>query len=176
MLETPDDIARIEELIRSSRRRGGDHLRSIITEERLVTASDLVDRLTGMKLLSLATTSRDGRPFVSPVDAFFVQGRFWFGSGPGSLKMRHIAERPHVSGTHLDGEAFAVTVHGTATIEGTVAELAESALGKAARDVYGDEWADWGDEAVYAVIEPERLLVFHLDPDAVGGEDAGATG
>jgi hypothetical protein len=174
MFETADDLARLQDLIDSSHRRGGEHLRSVITGERLVTASELVDRLSGMCLLSLATTSRDGRPFVSPVDAFFVQGRFWFGSAPNALKMRHIARRPHVSATHLDGEQFAVSVHGTAIIEGTVAELADSPFGRAAQNFYGDGWLEWGDGAVYAVIEPDRLLVFHLDQppeDPAGGPD-----
>ena len=142
---------------------GGAHLKSIITDDRSVSAADLAERLTGMRLLALATTTRRGDPLVSPVDGIFYRGRFWFGSSAGALKMRHIQERPRVSATHMEGEAFAITVHGAATIQGSTADIAATEFGDAARGIYGDAWLAWGEGAVYAAITPRRMFTFHLD-------------
>ena len=92
----------------------GPHLRGIITDERRLSARELVDRLQGMRLLVLATVTADGRPLAGPVDGYFLHGTFWFSSGRDSVRMRHLAVRPAVSATHLPGEDLAVTVHGRA--------------------------------------------------------------
>src|SRR5262249_54730461 len=68
MHETADDLRALQALLDRSFDAGGEHLRRILTPERRLDAEQLVDRLTGMTLLSLATVSRDGRPFVGPVD------------------------------------------------------------------------------------------------------------
>jgi hypothetical protein len=69
-----------------------------------------------MRLLVLATSNRDGRPIIGPVDGIFSRGRFHFGSSPDSLRSRHLLERPAVIATHLPGESLAVTVHGDAEL------------------------------------------------------------
>src|SRR5690606_36341294 len=84
--------------------------------ERRLGAAAVAVTLTGMRLLVLATTARNGRPVTGPVDGVFHRGRFHFGSSPDSVRFRHIRERPEVSVTHLPGEHLAVTVHGTAEI------------------------------------------------------------
>jgi hypothetical protein len=94
----------------------GPHLREIITDERRLSASQLCDRLQGMRLLALATVTGDGRPLVGPVDGYFIHGSFYFGSGRRSVRMGHLARRPGVSATHLPGEELAVTVHGRAEL------------------------------------------------------------
>ncbi|MFZ1063048.1 MAG: pyridoxamine 5'-phosphate oxidase family protein, partial [Acidimicrobiales bacterium] len=116
MHETDDDIARLQSLLDESDRHAGPHLREIITAERRVDARATCERLTGMRLLALATVSEDGRPFVGPVDGVFFRGSFHFSSSPDSLRVRHIGHRPFVSATHLPNEKFAVSVHGQAVI------------------------------------------------------------
>src|SRR5229473_4003368 len=91
-------------------------MRGILTEERRLTARDLCARLTGMRLLVVATVTADGRPLAGPVDGYFLHGTFWFSSGRDSVRMRHLAARPAVSATHLPGEELAVTVHGRADL------------------------------------------------------------
>jgi len=160
--ETAADLARLQQLLDDSHARGGAHLRSIITDERVLTASDICDRLQGMCLLALATVSSTGVPRVSPVDGIFYRGDFWFGSAPNSLKFRHIAANPHVSATHLPGEELAVTVHGTAhPVDLTEPELAD--FGDACVKIYGESWRDWGDGATYARIDATHMFTFHLD-------------
>lgn len=162
MRETANDLARLQQLLDDSHAHGGAHLKSIITDERVLDAQEVCDRLSGMSLLALATVTSTGKPRVSPVDGIFYRGEFWFGSAPNSLKFRHIAANPHVSATHLPGEQLAVTVHGTAH----VADLADPELagfGDVCVEIYGEAWRDWGEGAIYARIDATHLFTFHLD-------------
>ena len=77
-----------------------------------------------MKLLALATVNSLCAPVVGPVDGIFYRGEFWFGTSPDALRIRHIRRNPNVSATHVPGEEFAVTVHGTAHIEGSTGGVA----------------------------------------------------
>ena len=115
MHESPADLAALQDLLDRSYAAAGPHLRRIITPERRLSAEQVVERLTGMRLLALATVTADGRPVVGPVDGIFFRGAFHFGSAPDSLRFQHIRARPHVSATHLPGEELAVTVHGRAS-------------------------------------------------------------
>ena len=76
MRETAEDLDRLQDVLDESHRAGGGHLRGIITDERLLTAEQIAERLVGMRLLALATSTADGRPLVSPVDGIFYRGEF----------------------------------------------------------------------------------------------------
>src|SRR5213083_504412 len=114
MHETSADLAALQELLDRSYAAAGPHLLRIHTPERRLSAGAVAERLTGMRLLALATVTADGRPVVGPVDGIFYRGAFHFGSAPDSLRFRHIRARPQVSATHLPGEELSVTVHGRA--------------------------------------------------------------
>jgi hypothetical protein len=166
--ETPADLAALQEVLDRSYATAGRHLRSIITPERRLTAEQVADRLTGMRLLALATVTADGRPIVGPVDGIFFRGAFHFGSAPDSVRFRHIGKRPQVSATHLPGEELAVTVHGRAVAidihSGAGAEFRQTLL-----DVYvpryGSQWESFLDSgAVYARIDADRMFTFHDSP------------
>jgi nitroimidazol reductase NimA-like FMN-containing flavoprotein (pyridoxamine 5'-phosphate oxidase superfamily) len=164
--ESPADIATLQELLDRSYATAGPHLLSIHTPERRLNAEELVRRLTGMRLLSLATVTSDGRPIVGPVDGIFHRGSFHFGSGPDSLRFRHIRTRPQVSATHLPGEELAVTVHGRA-VPVDVRAPAGAALRRALLEIYvpryGPEWEEFLDSGpVYARIEAERMFTLAL--------------
>src|SRR5260370_88912 len=116
MLENPEEIARLQELLDRSAAGAGEPLRGIITDERRLSAAQLTERLRGMRLLVVATVTADGRPLAGPVDGYFLHGSFWFGSGRNSVRMRHLAARPAVSATHMPGDELAVTVHGRAEL------------------------------------------------------------
>ena len=168
MRETPEDLAALQALLDRSYAAAGEHLRAIHTPERRLTAAQVAGRLTGMRLLALATVTADGRPIVGPVDGIFLHGAFHFGSAPHSLRFRHIRARPWVSATHLPGEELAVTVHGRAVpVDVGAPEGAElrSALLEIYVPRYGPEWEaqmlDGG--AVYARIEAERMFTFAME-------------
>ncbi len=167
MRETPADLERLQAVIDASYAQAGPHLLAIHTPERRLDAAAVAERLTGMRLLALATTSADGRPVVGPVDGIFLHGAFHFGSAPESVRARHIAARPRVSATHLPGEELAVTVHGRAEfVDVNAPEGAE--LRQALLDIYvpryGESWAEMLDGgAVYWRLEPERMFTFFMD-------------
>jgi hypothetical protein len=166
MRETPDDLRRLDALLDDSYRNAGAHLRSVVTPERRITARALASRLTGVRVLALATVTADGRPLVAPVDGLLYRGSFWFGSAVSSVRMRHLAARPSVSATYVEGERFGVIVHGLAA----VADLGDPA-NRGFRDlcveVYGDSWEDWGAGALYASIAADRLYAFSFE--GIGG-------
>lgn len=167
MHETPDDLEALQRLIEASYASAGEHLLRIHSEERRMTAAEVAERLQGMCLLALATSTADGRPIVGPVDGVFLRGEFYFGSSPRSVRFRHIDARPQVSATHLPGEELAVTVHGRAVRESTApGTLLRQALLEIYVPRYGEEWEEFLDSGpVYARIEPERMFTFHMQPE-----------
>jgi hypothetical protein len=166
MRETPEDLAALQALLDRSYAGAGEHLRSIHTPARRLTAEQVAEQLTGMRLLALATVTADGRPIVGPVDGVFLHGAFHFGSSPDSIRFRHIRKRPWVSATHLPGEELAVTVHGRAVpVDVQAPEGAElrSALLEIYVPRYGPGWEQFLDSGpVYARIDAERMFTFHM--------------
>jgi hypothetical protein len=168
--ETPADLAALQDLLDRSYATAGPHLLSVITPERRLSAGQVVDRLTGMRLLALATVTADGRPIVGPVDGIFFRGAFHFGSSPDSVRFRHIKNRPHVSATHLPGEELAVTVHGRAVAldihSDAGAEFRQTLL-EVYVPRYGPQWEEFLDSGpVYARIDADRMFTLHMTPTA----------
>ena len=176
MHETAEDIDALQALLDCSYAAAGTHLRSITTPERRVHARELADRLSGVRLLALATVTGDGRPIVGPVDGIFFRGSFHFGSAPDSLRAVHISARPQVSATHAPGEEFAVTVHGRAVpVDVRAAEGAgfREALLEVYVPRYGAQWEEFLDRGVggpepartplYWRIEARKMFTFKLD-------------
>jgi len=167
MLETPVEIDRLQQLLDRSAAGGGAHLRGIITDERRLSAAQVIERLYGMQLLTVATVTADGRPLAGPVDGYFLHGSFYFSSGRNSVRMRHLAVRPAVSATHLPGEELAVTVHGQAELF-DLRDPAHGELRQAMLDYYlprqGPEFETWLDQldAVGARIAAEKMFTFSM--------------
>ena len=168
MEETRRDLEELQRVLDDSYERAGPHLREVITPERRLGAGPLAAVLTGMRLLVLATVTKDGRPICGPVDGIFYRGRFYFGSSPHSVRFKHIAERPSVSATHLPGEELSVTVHGRAR----VVDLSSpehtgfrGALVGVYVPRYGPSWEEFLDRGpVYARIDPDRMYTFFMSP------------
>jgi hypothetical protein len=162
--EARGDIAALQELLDRSYADAGAHLLSIHTPERRLSAEQVAGRLSGMRLLALATVTADGRPVVGPVDGIFYRGAFHFGSSPDSLRFRHVRARPYVSATHLPGEELAVTVHGQA-IPIDIHGAGGAGFRRTLLDVYvpryGPDWEEFLDSgAVYARIDAARMFAF----------------
>ena len=172
MEESAADLAALQELLDRSYATAGPHLLRIHTPERRLRAEQVAERLTGMRLLALATVTAEGRPIVGPVDGIFHRGAFHFGSAPDSVRFRHIRARPHVSATHLPSEELAVTVHGRA-VPLDVRHEDEAGFRRALLDVYvpryGPEWEGFLDSGpIYARIEADRMFAFSLPSDGTG--------
>jgi pyridoxamine 5'-phosphate oxidase-like protein len=164
--ETPADLERLQDVIDRSYAGAGVHMLRIHTPEHRLDAAAIAERMTGMRLLALATAGASGRPVVGPVDGIFLRGAFHFGSAPESVRAHHIAARPEVSATHLPGEELAITVHGRAVPvdvrapEGT--ELRETLL-EIYLPRYGDDWLKVLEGGVFWRLEPERVFAFHME-------------
>ncbi|MDA8374052.1 MAG: pyridoxamine 5'-phosphate oxidase family protein [Actinomycetota bacterium] len=170
MDETPLEFEKLRQLLDRSAETAGAHLRSVITPDRRLSAPHLCERLQGMRLLVVATVTRDGRPLAGPVDGYFFHGSWYFGSARGSARMRHLEARPGVSATHLVGEDFAVTVHGRAElfdIAGPVhPELREAMLAHYL-PLQGPAFAEWLEKSdlLGARIEASKMFTFYAGAD-----------
>jgi len=166
MLETTEELGNLQELLDRSAAGAGGHLRGIITDERRLSAAQLAGKLTGMRLLVVATVTADGRPLAGPVDGYFLHGSFWFSSARDSVRMRHLAARPAVSATHLPGEELAVTVHGRVAELFGLRDPAGAELRQAMLDHYvplqGPQFETWLDDidGVGARITAEKMFTF----------------
>lgn len=165
MHETAEDLERLQAILDQSYAAGGRHLRDVITPERRLTAAELVAHLTGMCLLVLATTTRDGRPMAAPVDGIFYRGAWHFGSAPDSRRFAHIRRDDRVSAVHLPSEELSVTVHGRATIL-DLASAEHQGFRQALLDIYvpryGPDWEAILESALYARIEADRMFTFWM--------------
>jgi nitroimidazol reductase NimA-like FMN-containing flavoprotein (pyridoxamine 5'-phosphate oxidase superfamily) len=170
MHESPEDIKRLQELLDRSYASAGTHLLGIHTQQRRLTAADLVERLQGMRLLVLATVNAAGRPLTGPVDGVFHRGSFYFGTSPDAVRWRHLRRNRAVSATHLPSEDWAVIVHGAAipvdtsraTPNGLRATLLEVYTPR-----YGPKWEEFLDSGTaYARIEAERMFAIDVTAGA----------
>jgi general stress protein 26 len=154
MLETSDDLARLQSLLDASHQRSTDHLRGIIDDDRTLTAAHIAGLLTGMKVVTVATVTARGEPRISAMDGHFLHGTWTFGTSRTSAKARHLAVRPAVSVAHVDGEALAVFSHGH-VVELAGAELADVDAHWTAH--YGSSPLSWG-EVVMWRLEPTWMV------------------
>jgi general stress protein 26 len=161
VLETSDEIARLQRLLDESHGRATEHLRGIISDERALAAPHVVGLLTGMKVISVATVTARGEPRISAMDGHFLHGTWTFSTSRTAAKARHLAARPAVSVAHVDGEAMAVFSHGRAVeIEGD--DLAEVDRHWTAH--YGSSPLSWGDVVMYR-LDPSWMVgyAWHRD-------------
>ena len=161
MHETVADLRNLQGLLDRSYAAAGEHLLSIHSPERRMTAARIAQQLTGVCILALATVTSDGRPRAGPVDGLFFRGEFWFGSSPDSVRFRHIRRNPAVSAVHARGEELAVTVHGTAVETTLRADPGLAAYcAEIYHDRYGEGWSDWAAGFPFARIAAERMYAF----------------
>jgi hypothetical protein len=114
MHETPEQIAGLQDLLDRSAAAAGRHLGDIITDDRRLSAQQVIERLQGMRLLVVATVTADGRPIAGPVDGYFLHGSWCFSTGSTAVRARHLAARPAISAVYIPGEELAITLHGRA--------------------------------------------------------------
>lgn len=165
MHETAEDLKNLQLLLNRSYEHAGPHLREVVTPDHRIGAARLIDLMTGVQVLALATVTSDGRPLTGAVDGLFYRAGFWFGSSANSVRVRHIRVRPSVSATHTRGESLAVTVHGSARIV-DVADPLYAGFRSYCVETYGPAWNEWASEAVYARIDADKLFAFGFESQA----------
>ena len=169
MLETPDEIATLQELLDASRASAITHLRKIIDDDRALSARDLAALLTGMRVLSVATVTARGEPRISALDGHFLHATWTFSTDGSSAKARHMRARPAVSVAHVDGEELALFGHGQVeqmrdgdpdwaeTLDHWTAHYGESPLG-------------WGDDVRLYRFRPQWMVGYAFDRAALLAE------
>lgn len=168
MHETHDEVVALQRLLDASTAAAGPHLRSVFGVDQRPSAADVCTEMVGMCLVTVATTTADGRPISGPLDGYFLHGAMWVSSAPDSVRVRHLRTRPAVSATYLPSERFAVTVHGRAEVidlhHSDAAELRQAML-----DHYvpsqGPAFAQWLDEldGVAVRIDADKMFAFRQE-------------
>lgn len=167
MLETPEEMTRLQQLLDASAAAAGQHMRDIIPDEHRLTAEQVCERMRSMCVLSLATVTADGRPLAGPVDGYLIHGSFYFSSSPTSVRMRHLAARPACSATYIPSEELAITVHGRAELF-SIKDPAAAEMRQAMLDYYvpkqGPAFQEWLDsvDAVGARIVAEKMFTYSM--------------
>lgn len=162
MLETSAEIAALQELLDRSMSTSTEHLRSIINDERVLNAADVVALLSGMKVLSVATVTARGEPRISAMDGHFLHGSWTFSTSAAAAKARHLRDRPDVSVAHIDGEELAVFSHGRAErIAESDADWHETLTHWT--DHYGSSPLQWGDEICIYRFRPHWMVGYAAD-------------
>jgi hypothetical protein len=173
--ETPEELAALQDLLDRSAAAGGPHLSGIIDADRRLSAGQLCERLTGMRLLTVATVTADGRPLTGAVDGYFLHGCWYFSTSPESVRMRHLRERPAISATHLPDESLQVSVHGRAEVFAFADPVHGEPLKQAMLDHYvpiqGPSFEEWmannqDDGALGARIIADKMFTFHMEESA----------
>ena len=167
MYETPADRSELQELLDRSIGASGSHLRSIVEPDtHTLTADQVIEVLTGMTTLALATVTAAGEPRVSGVDGHLLRGRFVFTTTASAVKARHLRRRPAVSAAHLVGDDPGVFVHGHARFL-DVDTPAESWVEDHLVAHYGSSPRTWAPDVVDLRIESTWMVAYAPDPDAL---------
>ena len=145
MLETPAELAALQGLLDASHASSTNHLRSIISDERLLSARDLVALLTGMRVLAVATVTARGEPRISALDGHFLHGTWTFSTSGTAAKARHMQARPAVSVAHVDNEELALFSHGQVERMGEPDPDWQETIGHWTAH-YGSSPLEWGDD------------------------------
>lgn len=161
MLETPAELGDLQRLLDASHAGATGHLRSIVTQERRLTARDLVGLLTGMKVLTAATVTAHGEPRISALDGHFLHGTWTFSTATDSAKARQLAARPAVSVAHVDGEELAVFAHGRAEVLAPTEPLGAETFAHWTAH-YGSSPLQWGDVTMYR-LRPHFVVGYAAD-------------
>jgi hypothetical protein len=163
--ETAEDLDRLQALLDASAARASEHLSSIVTPSRRLTAPQLSSVLTGMCTLALATTTAAGEPRVSGVDGHFLRGRWLFTTSGTAVKVRHLRARPACSVAHLRGDDLGVFVHGRASLMSSADAPSWVEVLLVAH--YGLSPSTLGPDIVYAWVDPAWMVGYAFDPAKV---------
>ncbi len=131
---------------------------------RLLDWGIVAARLREARQYWLATVRPDGRPHVVPSDGLWIDGRWYFGGSPTTVKHRNLLANPHAT-MHLDDPVSAVIVEGRCEIERPSREGARG-LVAASQTKYG--YAPPLDAYLQGVwaLRPRRVLAWtelHVD-------------
>ncbi len=162
MLETPEELEALQALLDRSHGGGGEHLGSIVTSERRLTAQQMANYLQGVKHVAFATVNRRGEPMVAPLDGWFVHGQWIVSTAANSVRAGHVRRNPIVSLAHVAGDDVGVWAHGRARALERTDPLAQD-YDRVSSAVYGSSIYGLGEIVVW-VLEPRVMFAYAFDP------------
>jgi hypothetical protein len=163
MLESPQEMAQLQELLDRSAADASAHLLSIVTPPRRMNAQRLVEEARGIAVLNVASVTARGEPRISAVDGHFRHGTWWFTTALSAIKVRHWRARPAVSAAWTPRDGFGVFAHGTVEFiedgDPRRAPLREYLL-----QLYSMDPEDLTDSgAAYVRLQPSWMVAFAFD-------------
>jgi pyridoxine/pyridoxamine 5'-phosphate oxidase len=158
MDETPDELRDVQQLLDASFARASEHLASIMTRPRRLSAEQLVAQLPVPAVLNIATVTARGEPRVSAVDGHFLHGRWYFTTSADSPKARQLRSRPAISASFTPRDGFGVFCHGTvAHLDGPERDMLRAHF----TATYGQDPEEWG-RIAYCRIDASWLVAFAM--------------
>jgi hypothetical protein len=168
MLETPEELTTLQNLLDASFGRASAHLTSIMTPERRLGAQRLVAELPIPAVVNIATVTASGEPRISAVDGHFLHGHWYFTTAADSPKVRQLRARPAISASYTPRDGYGVFCHGRA-------ELLDGAARQMLREhfvaTYGVDPETWGSIA-YFRIDAGWLVGFAMTDEEIAGIEA----
>ena len=148
MWETPQELLALQELLDTSFAGASEHLKSIMTPERRLSAERLVAELPSPAVLNIATVTAAGEPRLSAVDGHFLHGQWYFTTAADSPKARQLRARLAISASFTPRDGFGVFCHGRARgLEGAPRQMLRDHF----IATYGVDPETWGTIAYFGV-------------------------
>ena len=163
MFETETELRRLQDLFETHLAGANEHMTSIVTPERRLTAGQVATYLQGTKHVAFATVTSKGEPRVSPLDALFIHGRFTLSTGAGATKVAHLRRNPACSAVHVDGDRIAVVVNGTVEWIDRGHPDHDEIHGAWTANYHSDPYT-WG-EVVFFRIQPASMWAYAFHPE-----------
>jgi hypothetical protein len=155
-----DEIRTVQELLDASFARASEHLRSIMTPERRLTAERLVAELPCPAVLNIATVTARGEPRISAVDGHFLNGHWYFTTAGDSPKSVQLAARPAISAAFTPRDGYGVFCHGQAVALPAGPE--RTMIAEHFAEVYGQSFEEFGPDISCARIDADWLVGFAM--------------
>jgi hypothetical protein len=148
----------LQDLLDRSFACASEHLLSIMTPERRLTADRLRAELPCPAVLNIATVTAHGEPRISAVDGHFLDDAWHFTTSADSPKARQLAARPAVSAAFTPRDGYGLFCHGrVSSLDGDGKQM----LREHFIDVYEHDPETWGNIAYYR-IEADWMVGFAM--------------
>jgi uncharacterized pyridoxamine 5'-phosphate oxidase family protein len=171
MWETTEEMRALQTLLDRSFDLASEHLVSIMTPQRRLTAERLVAELPSPAVLNIATVTARGEPRVSAVDGHFLHGHWYFTTAGNSPKARQLAARPAISASYTPRDGFGMFCHGRAQLL-PPGEERQSIIEHYA-NTYGQSPEEWGAGIAYVRIDAAWLVAFAMTDEEMAKIEAG---
>jgi hypothetical protein len=160
--------ADLQALLDRSFASASEHLRSIMTPERRLSAERLMAETPCPAVLNISTVTARGEPRISAVDGHFETGAWRFTTDAGSPKIRQLVARPAISASYTPRDGYGVFCHGRAVmLDGEQRDD----LRQHFQRVYGSDPEEWGTIA-YVRIDADWLVGFAMTDDEMAQIEA----